>query len=81
MTSEREPTAIPGEASFLPSQPGRRAAESVFVRVIATMGVIGLGTLLGAILVSQDVAGWIVGLCVALLSVACAGVLWRSRTL
>jgi hypothetical protein len=65
----------------LPSQPGRRAAESVFVRVIATMGVIGLGTLLGAILVSQDVAGWIVGLCVALLSVACAGVLWRSRTL
>jgi hypothetical protein len=70
-----------GEPGFLPSLPRRRAAESAFVRVIATAGIIGLGTLLGAILTSQDVAGWIVGLSVALLSVLLAAVLWRSRTL
>jgi hypothetical protein len=36
---------------------------------------------LAAILVSQDVAGWIVGLVVSLVSVLLAGVLWSSRRL
>jgi protein-S-isoprenylcysteine O-methyltransferase Ste14 len=73
-----EPTAGPG---FLPATPGRREAESVFVRIIATAGVVGIGTLLGALLTANDVAGWIIGLVVSLVSVAIAGVLWRSRTL
>lgn len=82
------PDAEPDDASapepqpgFLPSSPARRDAESVFVRIIATAGVIGIGTLLGAVLTANDVAGWIIGLAVSLLSVALAAVLWRSRTL
>jgi hypothetical protein len=66
---------------FLPTGPARLGIESVFVRLIATAGVVGIGTALGAILVSQDVAGWIVGLSVSLVRVALAAVLWRSRGL
>lgn len=51
------------------------------MRVLATGGIIGLATALGAILVSQDVAGWIVGLAVGLTSVILAALLWSSRQL
>jgi hypothetical protein len=65
--------------------PGRERRRSViergFVRVIATGGIIGIATLLGAVLVSQDVAGWIVGLAVGLTSVVLAALLWSSRQL
>ena len=65
--------------------PGRERRRSViergFVRVIATGGIIGIATLLGAVLVSQDVAGWIVGLAVGLSSVILAALLWSSRQL
>jgi hypothetical protein len=66
---------------FLSPSPGRRALESVFVRLVATAGVVGVGTALGAILAANDVAGWIVGLTVSLTSVVLAGLLWRSRQL
>lgn len=68
-------------AGFLPTQPGRATAESVLVRVIATAGVVGIGTAVGAVLSSQNVAGWISALVVATLSVILAAVLWRSRRL
>lgn len=48
---------------------------------MATGGVVGIATILGAVLVSQDVAGWIVGLAVGLTSVTLAAVLWSSRQL
>jgi len=51
------------------------------MRVLATGGIIGLATALGAVLVSQDVVGWIVGLVVGLTSVILAAVLWSSRQL
>jgi hypothetical protein len=35
----------------------------------------------GAVLVSQDVQGWIVGLVVALVGVILSAVLWSSRQL
>jgi hypothetical protein len=73
--------APPANAGFLPSQPARAGAESLLVRVVATAGVVGIGTAVGAILSSQDVAGWIVGLVVSLLCVVLAAVLWRSRRL
>ncbi len=66
---------------WLPAQPPRRPFESVFVRIIATVGIIAIGTLLGALLVANDVAGWIVGLVVSAVSVVLAAVLWRSRQL
>ena len=66
---------------FLPPEPARGSPESVLVRVVATAGIVGIGTALGAILVAADVAGWIVGLVVSLVSVVLAALLWRSRTL
>ena len=74
-TSRKGETMIPAR--------GRRRfkAESVFMRLVATAGVVALGVLLGAVLVSADVAGWIVGLVVALISVALSAVLWSSRQL
>jgi hypothetical protein len=51
----------------------------VFVRVIATAGVVAVGTALGAVLVANNVAGWIVGLAVSAVCVLCAAILWRSR--
>ncbi len=67
---------------MLPGRERRRTViERGFVRVIATGGIIGVATILGAVLVSQDVAGWIVGLAVGLTSVTLAAVLWSSRQL
>ena len=43
--------------------------------------IVGIATILGAVLVSQDVAGWIVGLAVGLTSVILAALLWSSRQL
>lgn len=51
------------------------------MRLVATGGVVGIDVLLGAVLVSQDVAGWIVGLVIGLVSVVLAALLWSSRQL
>jgi hypothetical protein len=58
-----------------------RAVESVFARLVATAGVVGVGTALGAILVAADVAGWATGLAVSMVTVVLAAMLWRSRRL
>ena len=71
----------PPDAGFLPASPARAGVESVVVRVIATAGVVGIGTAIGAILSSGHVAGWIIALVVSLVSVVLAGMLWRSRRL
>ena len=82
---ESNPTAIGDEAQagagFLPANPPRANFESVMVRLVATGGVVGIGTAVGAILGSSSVAAWIIGLVVSLLSVILASVLWRSRRL
>jgi hypothetical protein len=72
-----------GEAreGFLPSRGRRPRAESFFMRLIATGGIIGIGTALAAILGSQDVAAWIIGLVVSIVSVVLAALLWSSRRL
>jgi hypothetical protein len=66
---------------FLSPAPPRLRVESALVRLIATAGVVGIGTAVGAILVANNVAGWITGLSVSLVSVILAAVLWRSRRL
>jgi hypothetical protein len=73
--------STPLAGGFLPEQPKRRTFESVFARLVATAGVVGIGTALGAILVAVDVAGWITGLAVSIVTVALAAMLWRSRSL
>jgi hypothetical protein len=67
---------------MIPARSRRRTKlERGSMRVLATGGIIGLATILGAVLVSQSVAGWIVGLAVGLTSVILAAVLWSSRQL
>ena len=71
----------PVTGGFLSEQPERRTFESVFPRLVATAGIVGIGTALGAILVAANVAGWIAGLVVSIVTVALAAMLWRSRRL
>jgi hypothetical protein len=67
---------------MLPGRQRRRLGlERLLVRLIATGGVIGVGVALGAILVSSNVQGWIVGLVIAIVSVVLSGILWSSRQL
>jgi hypothetical protein len=72
---------VPTESGFLPGNPPRAGIESAAVRFVATAGVIGIGTAVGAILSDNNVAGWVVALVVSTMSVLLAAVLWRSRRL
>jgi hypothetical protein len=59
---------------------GRRLAfETAFQRLVATVGVIGVGVAIAAILGSQNVAGWIIGLVVSIESVVLTGLVWSPR--
>ncbi len=85
--AERDPEVAPtapadtGERSTMIPARGRRrhAAERVSVRLIATAGVVAIGVAIAAILGSQQVAAWTIGLVVSLVSVLLAAVLWSSR--
>jgi uncharacterized membrane protein len=67
---------------MVPGRERRRTGiERGFMRLIATGGIIGVAVILGAVLVGQEVAGWIVGLVVGLVSVKLAALLWSSRQL
>jgi hypothetical protein len=68
-------------SNFLPVRGVRLGVESLFVRVVATGGIVGIGVALAAILGTQDVGAWIVGLVVSLVTVVLAAILWSSRTL
>jgi hypothetical protein len=80
----REREARRGERpqGMVPGRERRRLkVERGFMRLVATGGIIGIAVLLGAVLVGQDVAGWIVGLVVGVTSVMLAALLWSSRQL
>jgi hypothetical protein len=67
---------------MIPARSRRRTKlERGSMRVLATGGIIGIATVLGAVLVGQSVAGWIVGLAIGLTSVILAALLWSSRQL
>jgi hypothetical protein len=67
---------------MVPGRERRRTkVERGFMRLVATGGIVGIAVLLGAVLVGQDVAGWIVGLVIGVTSVVLAAVLWSSRQL
>jgi len=72
---------VPTEPGFLPGTPPRPGLESVVVRFVATAGVVGIGTAVGAVLSDNNVAGWVVALVVSSVSVIIAALLWRSRRL
>jgi hypothetical protein len=65
---------------MLPRRGRRRfGIERVFMRLIATSGIVGIGVGLGAILASSNVQGWIIGLVISIVIVILSGVLWSSR--
>jgi hypothetical protein len=66
-------------ATMIPARGRRSRLESIFVRLVATGGIVAIGVVLGAILVSQDVQGWIVGLAISTVTVVLAAILWSSR--
>lgn len=67
---------------MVPGRQRRRTkVERGLMRLIATGGIVGIAVALGAVLVGQDVAGWIVGLVIGLASVILAALLWSSRQL
>jgi hypothetical protein len=77
----RMPSGEPVQG-MIPGRSRRRTkVERASMRILATGGIIGIATALGAVLVGNDVAGWIVGLAVGLTSVILAAVLWSSRQL
>lgn len=51
-------------------------AEQGLVRIVLTLGIVGIGTAIAAILGTQDVDAWIIGLVVSIISVVLAAVLW-----
>jgi hypothetical protein len=79
--SEPRVVAAEPETGFLSPEPARRHLESVLVRLVATAGIVGIGTAVAAVMGTFDVAVWLIGLVVALLSVVLAALLWRSRVL
>jgi hypothetical protein len=79
---EREVRRSQRPQGMVPGRERRRTKlERGMMRLIATGGIIGIAVLLGAVLVGQDVAGWIVGLVIGLTSVILAALLWSSRQL
>jgi hypothetical protein len=79
---ERESRRGERPQGMVPGRERRRTKlERGSMRLVATGGIIGIAVVLGAVLVGQDVAGWIVGLVVGLTSVILAALLWSSREL
>jgi hypothetical protein len=81
-SEQRESRPGSGARGMVPSRERRRSkVERGAMRTIATSGIIGIAVALGAILVGQEVAGWIVGLVVGTVSVILAAILWSSQRL
>jgi protein-S-isoprenylcysteine O-methyltransferase Ste14 len=67
---------------MLPHRTTRRSlVESVFVRLVATCGIVAIGVAIAAIMTSSNSEGWLIGLVVSIVSVVLAAVLWSSRRL
>ncbi len=50
-----------------------------YQRGTATLGIVGIGTAVGAILGTLDVSYWVTGLIVSLACVSLAAVLWTVK--
>lgn len=57
----------------------RRQAGMAYQRLTATLGIVAIGTALGAILGAVDVSHWVTGLVVAIACVTLAAVLWTVK--
>jgi hypothetical protein len=59
----------------------RLPLETPFMRAVATGGIVGISVAIAAILGSQDVQGWLIGLVISVVSLVLAALLWSSRRL
>ncbi|HEX2504879.1 MAG TPA: hypothetical protein VHK22_01610 [Gaiellaceae bacterium] len=57
-------------------RPRWQGLENAFTKVVLTLGIVGIGTALAAVLGTQDVDSWIVGLVVSVAAVLLAALLW-----
>ncbi len=76
-----EPSVRGDSPSMLPRRRERSAPERLFVRLVATCGIVGIGVAIAAIMASSKSQGWLVGLVVSIVSVILAAILWSSRVL
>ncbi|MGH2893870.1 MAG: hypothetical protein ACRDPM_11500 [Solirubrobacteraceae bacterium] len=74
-------TAADSQNMLPPRERRHNPLERVFVRVIATAGVVGIGAAVAAIMGSSGSAAWLIGLVVSVVSVVLAAILWSSRQL
>ncbi len=79
--SERRDAVAERPGVMIPSRRKRLPLEAPLMRVVATVGIVGIAVLIAAIMGSQHSQGWVIGLVVSLVSVALAAVLWSSRRL
>jgi hypothetical protein len=54
--------------------------QSALSRLVATGGIIGIGTGIAAIMGSQDVQAWIIGIVVSGVCVILAAIAWSGRS-
>jgi type IV secretory pathway VirB2 component (pilin) len=66
---------------MIPRRDRRLPLEGPLMRLVATIGIVAIGVVIGAIMTSQHSQGWVIGLVVAVVSVVLAAVLWSSRRL
>lgn len=82
LTGRRREAGQSDAGNMLPTRRGPRSTvERGFIRLVATTGIVGIAVLLGAVLTSNKVQGWITGLVIGLVSVVLAALLWSSRQL
>lgn len=74
-------TETTSDAVATTDRKGIGGLQTSFSRLVATGGIIGIGTGVAAIMGSQNVAAWIIGIVVAGVSVLLAAVVWSSRSL
>jgi hypothetical protein len=80
--SESGQTQIQTAPNMLPGRERRRSAvERLFVRLIATAGVVGIGVVIGAIMADNNSQGWVIGLVISVVTVVLSAILWSSRQL
>ena len=79
--SEPEPLDAPAVPFLERRSAPRRRFESLFVRLIATSGIVGVSVAIAAIMGTFSVEAWIIGLVASALSVVLAAILWSTRTL
>ncbi len=81
MTSSQETPTVGGDKPRRQRRGARPTFERLFVRLVATVGIVGIGIALGAILASSKVQGWIIGLVVAVVTFVLTGLLRSTRAL